>query len=49
MGNSSTSASTHCVIWPNIEAENLNRNIMFGGLRLGLRLGFAFLRQLGFN
>ena len=31
VGNSSTVASTHCVIGPNIEAENLNRNIMFGG------------------
>ena len=49
MGNSSTVASTHCVIGPNIEAENLNRNIMFGGLRLGLGLGLAFLGKLGFN
>ena len=49
MGNSSTVASTHCVIGPNIEAENFNQNIMFGGLRLGLWLGLAFLGKLGFN
>ena len=49
MGNSSTVASTHCVIGPNIEAENLNRNIMFGGLRFGLGLDLAFLGKLGFN
>ena len=49
MGNSSTVASTHCVIGPKIEAEHINRNIMFGGLRLGLGLGLAFLGKLGFN
>ena len=46
MGNSSTVASTHCVIGPNIEAE---RNIIFGGLGLGLWLNLAFLGKLGFN
>ena len=46
MGNSSTVASTHCVIGPNIEAENLNRHIMFGGLMFGLGLGLAFLGNI---
>ena len=46
MGNSSTVASTRCVIGPNIEAE---KNIMFGGLGLGLWLNLAFLGKFGFN
>ena len=40
MGNSSTVASTHCVIGPNIEAENRNRNIMFVGVKV--RFGVRF-------